>query len=162
MTVFFEVVISVLTFLWNFLSFFGHTSRSCDIHLKQVMETFIRIYPHNRRFTSQARRTRESADEERRKIKLYVFFSPGLAPRAKCRVRLAWLSLIQICHFHLMHVWAHCNRKSRMSWYLLMCVESTHLYLWSARWVSVAYTLAELHKNKLQSPTLRPCSHYTG
>ena len=66
---------------------------------------------------SQARRTRESPDEERRKIKLYVFFSPSLALRAKCRVRLAWLSLIQICHFYLMHVWVHCNRKSRMPWY---------------------------------------------
>ena len=45
--------------------------------------------PHYRRFTSQARRTRESPVEERRKIKLYVFFSPGLPLRAKCLVRLS-------------------------------------------------------------------------
>ena len=164
MIVFFEVVMSSL-FQLSFEIFYRFSVillALVTVISNKSWRHLFEFSPHYRRFTSQARRTRESPVEERRKIKLYVFFSPGLPLRAKCLVRLAWLSLIQICHFYLMHVWAHCNWKSRMPWYLLMCVESTRPYLWSARWVSVAYTHAELHDNKLYSPTLRPCSHYTG
>ena len=65
------ILLALVTFIWN-------KSRG---HL-------LEFSPHNRlfKFTSQARRTRESPVEERRKIKLYVFFSPGL-PFA-----LAWVS----------------------------------------------------------------------
>ena len=56
---------------------------------------------HNRRFMSQARRTRHFARSARRgeekKIKLYFFSSLRFALRAKCRVRLAWLIKHLLC-----------------------------------------------------------------
>ena len=41
----------------------------------------------------------EARDEGRRKIKL--FFSPGLAPRAKCCVHLAWLIKRLLCRLRI-------------------------------------------------------------
>ena len=94
----------------SYFSLLWHSSQTShgDIHSNLARITGALWAKRGERANRQTRRGEK---------KLYFFFSPRLALRAKCRVRLAWLRLIQICHVYLMHVWAHCNRKSRMPWY---------------------------------------------